>query len=44
MNCRKKSHNHSLGMIMGAGVAIALGIMIAANIKDIVRYIKISSM
>lgn len=43
MNCRKKSHNHSLSMIMG-GVAIALGIMIAANIKDIVRYIKISIM
>jgi len=42
MNCKRK-HNHSFGKIIG-GVAITLGILIAANMKDIIRYIKISTM
>jgi len=43
MKCRK-THNHTFGKITGVLALAALGYMLAASFKDIVRYIKISNM
>ncbi|HEY7161442.1 MAG TPA: hypothetical protein VH815_09285 [Acidobacteriota bacterium] len=42
MRYKKKAHNHSFAIL--AGVGIAFGVLIAANMKDILRYIRISTM
>jgi hypothetical protein len=43
MKCRK-AHNHTFGKITTGLAVLALGYFFVSNIKDILRYIRISSM
>lgn len=44
MKFKKKVKNHNLGMITTGLAVVALGYFFVVNMKDILRYIRISTM